>query len=319
MKRALIVGIDRYDSYPPLAGCVRDAEALEPLLSNNEDGSPNFECRALTTAEGDVERKDLLEAIDDLFQPGADVALLYFAGHGAAADDDVTLVTQEGTGVDPGIPLSNVMARIQRSPVPEIVLVLDCCFSGGAGGVPQLGGNLAVLRQGVSLLPASRADQPAAETDDARGLFSSSLCAALEGGAADVVGKVTLAGLYAYLSESMGAWQQRPMLKANVDRLNELRSCSPKVPLAALRRLPEFFGKLDKDQEFPLDPTFEPEAKRNNPEHEAIFALLQQCRAANLVEPVGAEHMYFAAMNSKSCRLTPLGKHYWRMAKQKRL
>ena len=25
--------------------------------------------------------------------------------------------------------------------------------------------------------------------------------------------------------------------------------------------------------------------------------------------------MYFAAMNNKGCKLTPLGKHYWRLVK----
>jgi hypothetical protein len=34
---------------------------------------------------------------------------------------------------------------------------------------------------------------------------------------------------------------------------------------------------------------------------------------------VGEEHMYFAAMHSTGCLLTPLGKHYWRLAKSKRI
>ena len=128
---------------------------------------------------------------------------------------------------------------------------------------------------------------------------------------------MTLAGIYAYLSESFGPWDQRPTFKANLDRLHELRLCSPAVPIRELRRLPEFFPQ--PDQVFALDPSYEPEAEPKHPEHEAIFAILQRCRAAKLVEPVGADHMYFAAMESKGCRLTPLGKHYWRMAGQGRL
>ena len=31
------------------------------------------------------------------------------------------------------------------------------------------------------------------------------------------------------------------------------------------------------------------------------------------------EYMYFAAINSKSCRLTALGNHYWKLAKDKRI
>jgi hypothetical protein len=71
--------------------------------------------------------------------------------------------------------------------------------------------------------------------------------------------------------------------------------------------------------ELPLAPSYEPTALPRDAEHEATFAILQKCRAAKLVEPVGEEHMYYAAMNSKSCRLTPLGKLYWSMAKQGRI
>ena len=50
-----------------------------------------------------------------------------------------------------------------------------------------------------------------------------------------------------------------------------------------------------------------------------MFSTLQKYRAAKLLEPVDAEHMYFAAMESKACRLTPLGRHYWHVAKDGRL
>jgi hypothetical protein len=259
----------------------------------------------------------LLDAIDALLYPGADVALFYFAGHGAATVNDVVLVTQDGINGDLGVALSTILGKVQNSPIREVIVILDCCFSGGAGGVPQLGTDVAVLRQGVALLSASRSDQTAAETPAGRGLFSVYFCGALDSGAADVLGKVTLAGVYAYLSESFGPWDQRPTFKANLDRLHELRLCSPAVPISELRRLPEFFP--NSHEEFPLDPSYEPDAEPNHPEHEAIFAIFQRCRAAKLVEPVGADHMYFAAMQSKACRLTPLGKHYWRLARQARL
>lgn len=318
MKRALLVGIDVYDRFPPLAGCVNDVNALLPLLARNGDSSPNFNCVNLTCPDDRVDRRGLIDRINALLAPGADISLLYFAGHGMARNNDVVLITQDGDNRDPGVPLSEVLGKIPASPIREIVIILDCCFSGGAGGVPQLGGDISALRSGVSLLLASRSDQPAAETPEGRGLFSLYLCGALEGGAADVLGKVTLAGVYAYLSESFGPWDQRPTFKANVDRLHDLRHCDPAVPLAELRRLPEFF--LNPGYEFPLDPSYEPsyepDAEPKNLEHEAIFAILQRCRAAKLVEPVGADHMYFAAMQNGGCRLTPLGKHYWGMAKQ---
>jgi hypothetical protein len=143
------------------------------------------------------------------------------------------------------------------------------------------------------------------------------VCGGLEGGAADVLGNVTVAGLYAYLDESFGAWDQRPALKANLERLNELRRCEPAVPLAELREITTLFPSAD--HAFSLDPSFEPEARPEHPEHQAEFATLQKYRAAKLLEPVGADHMYFAAMESKACRLTPLGRHYWHVASENRL
>src|SRR5207247_4602641 len=119
-----------------------------------------------------------------------------------------------------------------------------------------IGGDAAALRSGVSILSASRGDQTAAETAEGRGVFSTYLCGALEGGAADVLGKVTIAGVYAYLSESFGPWDQRPTFKANVDRLHNLRQCRAAVPLENLRRLPEFFAT--PTTELHLDPSYEP-------------------------------------------------------------
>jgi caspase domain-containing protein len=317
MKRALLVGIDDYDNYTALDGCVNDVNALTPLLARHEDDSPNFDCHSATTRSARVDRRPLLEDIDTLLAPGADVALFYFAGHGAAAANDVVLVTQDGAVGDPGVPLSAVLGKVQGCSIREVIVVLDCCFSGGVGGVPQLGAAVAALRPGVALLSATRSDQTAAETPAGRGLFSVYFCGALDGGAADVLGRVSVAGVYSYLSESFGAWDQRPTFKANLDRLHDLRRCAPAVPIPALRRLRDLFQR--SDSELALDPSYEPTVEPKDADHEATFAVLQQCRAAKLVEPVGAEHMYFAAMQSKACRLTPLGKHYWGLASRNQL
>ncbi|QDO87076.1 caspase family protein [Ornithinimicrobium ciconiae] len=323
-RRALVVGIDNYISYNNLAGCVNDARALAPVLARNEDDSPNFEVRTLTApaTTGRVTRDELLEALDQLFAPGADMSLLYFAGHGAQVGDggDVVLVTTDATRQTPGVRFTEIMERVNDC-THEVAVILDCCFSGGAGGVPAAMSQGAILRQGVSMLTASRADQTSAETLDGRGQFSAYLEGALEGGAADVLGHLTLAGLYAYLSEAFGTWDQRPMFKANVDRLQDIRRCDPSVPLETLRQLPVWFPEADAL--FALDPTYEPDKRESNlppnPEHEGIFKQLQKCQSAKLVEPAGAEHMYFAAMQSQACRLTPLGRHYHHLASAGRI
>lgn len=314
LKRALLVGIDEYDDYNNLSGCVNDVESIEPLLARNEDGSPNFSTETRISTTSRITRDSLLSDLDALLQGGADVALLYFAGHGSGRGNDVSVVTTDATQQTPGVSLSEILTKAQDSSVKEVIILLDCCFAGAAGGVPQLGTQDASLRSGLTILAASRGDQTAAETAEHRGLFSTYLEGALDGGAADVLGKVTIAGIYAYLDESFGAWDQRPVLKANVDRLHELRRCHPAVALEELRRLPEFFP--DPDHQFPLDPSYEPDAGPKDEQHEADFATLQRCTAAHLVVPVDADHMYFAAMQNKSCRLTPLGKRYRHMAEQ---
>lgn len=312
MKRALLIGIDRYDNFNGLNGCVNDVDALEPLLSRNDDDSPNFDCQKRTSDTGGVTRDALLADLEALFYGGAEIAALYFAGHGDGRAHDVALVTEDGTDGTPGIAFSEVLTMVEQSPVVgEIIIMLDCCFSGAAGGIPQLGTSTAALRSGVSILMASRGDQTAAEAAG-RGLFSVYICGALEGGAADVLGKVTVAGLYSYLDESFGAWDQRPTFKANVDRLHVIRGAKPAVPLPELRQITDLFPTAD--HEFPLDPSYEDTAEPRDAEHEAIFKTLQKYRAAKLVDPVGEEHMYYAAMNSTACELTPLGRHYWHMA-----
>ncbi|QFZ19582.1 caspase family protein [Saccharothrix syringae] len=311
MRRALLVGIDRYDHTSDLGGCENDAHALQPLLSRNEDNSRNLDCRSLI---GRVTRDELLAAVQQLLAPGADFALLYFAGHGRPVSGDVALATTDGQGNTPGVRFGEILEFVKNSPVSEVVVILDCCFSGGAGTVSLLADKAAVLRNGVSILTASRSDQTSDELNG-RGIFSTYLEGALDGGAADVLGHVTVAGLYAYLSESFGAWDQRPTFKTNVDRLHPLRSCKPDVPVTTLQQLTTWFPT--PDHEFPLDPTYEPDKSQSglppHPEHEEVFRQLQLCRASKLLEPVGHEHMYYAAMQNLGCRLTPLGKHYWHM------
>ena len=309
MRRALIVGIDEYSS-APLRGCVNDANRIAALLKNNEDGSPNFECKVLTAPPLTIQRSRLKSKVEDLFANEADVALLYFSGHGTINNLGGYLVTQDAQQYDEGVSMVDVITMANRSPVSEVVILLDCCHSGALGSVPDLE-DKTLLREGVSILTASRGSQVAVEIAGG-GVFTSLVCAALEGGASDVLGKVSIASVYAYVDQALGAWEQRPLFKALVSQLISLRNCPPVVPLALLRLLPKYFPL--SDYSFPLDPSFEPDAQPAHPENEEIFSHLQKFRAARLVVPVGEEHLYYAAMNSKSCKLTPLGRFYWSLA-----
>lgn len=54
-----------------------------------------------------------------------------------------------------------------------------------------------------------------------------------------------------------------------------------------------------------------------DPANTEIFAVLQGYVKVNLVRPVGAPHMWHAAMDSQSCELTVLGEHYRRLVAEK--
>jgi hypothetical protein len=316
-RRALVVGIDDY-SGAPLAGCVNDANAVTALLRVHEDGSPNFAVKTLTRPSLTITRSNLRSALGQLFSGSdeADVALFYFSGHGTENNLGGFIVTPDARQYDEGVPLIDVLTLANRSKARECVIILDSCHSGHLGTLPAIGNEQAYLREGVSILTAARAAQAAVEAGG-RGLFSELVCGALEGGAADVLGHTTVAGVYAYVDQALGPWDQRPLFRASVSKLVSLRNNRPAVSLDTLRQLFAWFPT--PDHVFPLDPSYEPDAEPSNDRHEQVFGQLQRCRAAKLVEPVGEEHMYYAAMNRTGCQLTPLGKHYWRLAQSGRI
>lgn len=322
-RKALVVGIDNYPICP-LNGCVKDAEEIKKLLETNGDGSPNFEVKFAPN----IQTKDeLLELLHTLFGEGdCDISLFYFSGHGT---NEVTgkLVTPDFKGRDMGVSMSEILALLNQSKSKNKVVILDCCFSGKFGELGVTSSNETVLGEGVTIITASSRTQYAVEDGiTGHGVFTELLIQGLSGGAADVGGNITPASLYSFVDQSLGAWEQRPLFKTNISRFLSIRKITPKVPIEVLRKLSDYFQ--NPGVEYSLDPSFEftnsPEYKIEIKEPYAKdvnvkkFKELQLYESVGLIEPVDEDHMYFAAMNSKSCRLTPLGLHYWKLSKDKR-
>ena len=100
--------------------------------------------------------------------------------------------------------------------------------------------------------------------------------------------------------------------------------CRPPISISDLRQLTKFF--TSPGFESPLDPTYEPEMKGRddgmpppNPKNTRILAVLQKYNRLNLLVPVDVPHMWNAAMESKTCKLTALGEHYRRLVEKKRI
>jgi hypothetical protein len=317
-KLALIIGIDFYKKIGNLNGCVNDAHAVKAILERNGDGAVNFECKLMTAAGADsaISKRTLKDAILYLFNKDVDIALLYFAGHGHEESTGGYLLDSDAEQGDEGLSLTEVMTLATKSNAKNKVVILDSCFSGIAGDSP-IQDDTSYLIVGTTILTASGKKEYASE-ENGSGVFTSLLVDALSGGAADLLGNITPGAVYAYIDQALGEWGQRPVFKTNVKKFISLRQVTPPIALQDLRLINKYFPK--PGFEFQLDPSFEPEMKGRSegmPDpieaHTQIFSKLQKYNRLNLLKPVGVEHMWNAAMESKTCRLTALGEHYRRL------
>lgn len=308
-KRALIIGIDHYPT-APLKGCITDASNMADLLAENGDGTANFECRTLLSSAEIITRDKMEENISKLFASPADAAVFYFSGHGTQNLLGGYLVSQDAKKASHGYSFHDLLRSANLSPVKEITIILDCCYSGAMGENDDLEGNVAQLREGISILSACRQNESAIEKQTG-GIFTSIIVNALLGEAADLTGNVTISGIYYQTDTLLSSWDQRPLFKAYLSQMAVLRRVKPRVKMNTLKRLNEFFPSPDSS--FALDKSFEPTEEGHDETKAAIFATLQKFRAVNLVEPCTYDHLYYEALNMGSCRLTQLGKYYWRM------
>ncbi|GAB2497375.1 caspase family protein [Alkalibacterium psychrotolerans] len=322
MRKALVVGINDYPN-APLYGCINDANMFSRVIESNGDGAPNFDIRHRNDVKTKSELKGL---ITELFSGDSDTALFYFSGHGHLDEIGGYIVTPDYQPHDSGVSMDELLTIANKSKVKNKIIILDCCHSGALGNPKVTGDKAAHIGEGVSILTASKDDEPSMESGG-QGVFTSLLLDALGGGAADLRGHITPGSVYAYIDQALGSWDQRPVFKTNITRFTSLKTVQPAIPIETLRKIIDYFPT--PTEKYDLDPSFEdtnaevvehivtePYANQTNVR---VFKDLQKLESIGLVIPVDEEHMYFAAMNSKSCKLTALGFHYWRLVKEKRI
>jgi hypothetical protein len=248
--------------------------------------------------------------------------LFYFAGHGHIEVTGGYILASDSQSGDEGVPLNEVLVYANKSKAKNRIIVLDSCHSGIAASTTY-SSTTAELTEGTTILTASTAEQYATETQGA-GVFTTLFIDALNGAAGNLVGDVTPGSIYAHIDQSLGPWDQRPVFKTNVKSFVSLRKVQPPISLSDLQKITDLFPS--PGYIFQLDPTYEPERNENethlmppNPVNTAKFAVLQKYSRVNLVIPIGAPHMWHAAMNSKSCKLTVLGEHYRRLVELGRI
>lgn len=140
-KKALLVGINQYESVSNLRGCVNDVTNLSVLLSKYR-GFTADEIRVLTDADATkqaIEKR--LEWLAADAAPG-DYLLFHFSGHGSAVLDrnadendglDEILCPYDMDWDGTFITDDQLKAQLQVPDGVQIEAILDCCHSGSEG------------------------------------------------------------------------------------------------------------------------------------------------------------------------------------------
>ncbi len=329
-RRALLVGIDAYDSFHDLTVCVADATSMKGLLERNADASPNYSCRLMVYGHESNTAKlteaRLRKACYELFEYTGDV-LLYFSGHGALTKVGGYIATSDSQVDNWGIPMQEIIDLASASPAQDILVILDCCHAGAAGNLSFAQGGrdrnpLASLRENMTVIAASRSSESALE-GEGHSMFTAAVLDALDGGAADHMGWITPQSIYAYVERGFGGWVQRPVYKSHATDLTVVRQCAPLIERLKLHQMVTYFPKMN--DKFPLDPEFEPEDENGklhepvNHEKVALAKLFKEFRDVGLVKSSDGKQFYWVARESGTLELTLRGREYWRLIKGHRI
>ena len=311
-KKALIVGNEKYP-VSPLRVCVKDAKAIQKVLVRHQDGTPNFSVRGKEVEiKENLSNKKLIREIELLLRETRkpQQALFYFAGHGYVDENGIGyLVGVDATKKDPGVPMDWLLEEFNKSSMPEITIILDCCFAGNFASTVS-------LRENITLLAATRGNDTSHE-GPRHGFFTEILVKGLEGAAADVFGHVTATGLYKLASTHFSYWHQRPIFKAHLSRFTSLRKCKglDEKDLPQLNSS-EFFPH--PNHSIGLRPYDIPADYNQQPQKAGFWRHLQRFEKAGLIECDDELSLTEAAQQAGVVRLSATGEYYWELLKNGR-
>ncbi len=142
VKRALLIGIGKYEVLPRLPGSKNDIELVRQVLISRYGFSKN---NVNVVRDEAATRAGVLNALNKIVKEAGpkDVVYIHYSGHGSQVEDlngdepsdqlDETIVPQDGR--TEGVPditddeLESILAQLKT---PQAVVVLDSCHSGTA-------------------------------------------------------------------------------------------------------------------------------------------------------------------------------------------
>ncbi len=145
-SRLVMVGVNQYldtelwPNLPAVTANIRDLRGV--LVKKSYWGIPEQNCEVISNPS---EPGQVLEAILHAARLATDTVVVYYAGHGAATPDGLIL-TLSSTTVDNlqwrGIHFSSIRGILHERRATNAVIILDCCFSGLAHSMSDLGAYL---------------------------------------------------------------------------------------------------------------------------------------------------------------------------------
>ncbi len=242
---AVVVGVDTYTNLPHLKYAVKDANAFNDLLlDNNLVSSKNI--FLATDKHATLTKLRTILGTELKKKAGQDdLVIIYFAGHGATERDSRS---PDGDGIekyllpydaDPNnlyataLPMREISHILNRINSDRLIFIADACYSGASGGrtVPLQGlrSNLSddflnriASGKGRVIMTASGPNEVSVEDDELEhGVFTYHLMEAIKGKADyDKDGFVTVDEAYKYVSEEVPNatdQQQHPIKRGVVE------------------------------------------------------------------------------------------------------
>ncbi len=250
----VVIGIGRYDrpAIPGLQYPVADAEAFYQVLIEKANFKKENVLLLTDKAEKRPTLRNIKWALGTFLARSAqkdDLVVIYYAGHGApevdprGAEPDGLAKYLVPSDADPddlystALPMDEVQTIFGRIEAEQVVVFLDACYSGAAGGrtfasrrtraskVDDVFLDRITRSKGRVIVTASRASEVSIELPElSHGIFTYYLVQGLRGGAdLDRDGIVSLQELYQYLeqevsrkSRSVGG-NQHPVMKGEME------------------------------------------------------------------------------------------------------
>jgi replicative superfamily II helicase len=234
MLRGLFIGIDRYRAPVNRLSCaVADARALGSLFADTLEGQASIVVDDEATGQRIRDELRNLQTVEE-----DDLVVIAFSGHGTETHELVPVDVDPANLLETTISLDELAQALDQIPSKNLIVFLDCCFSGGFGGARVFSPSSArsafedrtqvealARGEGRIVVAASAAGEPALETAGlGHGLLSFHLVHALQGAESLVVnGRIALLDLFNYvmrqvqLSANAMHEVQTPSLYGSVD------------------------------------------------------------------------------------------------------